>query len=195
MPYIDFADLKRQVSIEQAAELLGLQLKKEKTQLRGSCPSCNAGGDRALAITPDRGLFYCFPSKSGGDCLALVQHITGVDLQEAAQFLLPQELTVPAPNAPKKETAPKRDTTFDPAAFGAKLAYTPEVEALGITQEDAERLGIGFYAGAGMMRGRVCFPVRNEDGSVAGFIGARGSDLKVPKTWLPPSNVVKLRRA
>jgi hypothetical protein len=47
----------------------------------------------------------------------------------------------------------------------AKLAFTDEVAELGITEEDAVRLQIGFT------RGKVYFPVRNDDGSISGFIG------------------------
>ena len=34
MPYIDFQEVKRQVTIEQAAQMLGLDLKREQQQLR-----------------------------------------------------------------------------------------------------------------------------------------------------------------
>jgi len=40
-----------------------------------------------------------------------------------------------------------------------------------------------------MMRGRVCFPIRNDDGSIAGYVGAQGQDLKVPKQWIAPKVV------
>jgi DNA primase len=163
VPFLDFKEIKRRVTIEQAAEQLGLRLKKERNQFRGSCPSCNSD-DRALAITPDRGLFYCFSAKTGGDYIALVQHITGVEIQEAAEFLAPHPREVP-------NTSPslaKRNATvipFDPVAFASKLQYTAEVEALGFTQDQAKLFAIGWH------RGRVYIPLRKEDGSISGFIG------------------------
>ena len=45
----------------------------------------------------------------------------------------------------------------------ARLEYTSEVEDLGISQVDAEQFGIGAT------RGKVYFPIRHPDGSVAGF--------------------------
>jgi hypothetical protein len=48
----DFAELKEKVSIEQAVEMLGLEVTKSGGQLRASCPACGNGGHRALAITP-----------------------------------------------------------------------------------------------------------------------------------------------
>jgi DNA primase len=163
VPFLDFNEIKRRVTIEQAAEQLGLQLKKERNQLRGSCPSCNSD-DRALAITPDRGLFYCFSARTGGDCIALVSHITGVDVQEAAQFLDPHPREVH--NSPSPTT--KHNATvlpFDPVAFAAKLAYTAEVKALGFTEQQAKLFAIGWH------RGRVYFPIRHEDGRISAFIG------------------------
>ena len=38
MPYIDFAELKGKVSIEQVLTMLQLNLKRQGQQLRGSCP-------------------------------------------------------------------------------------------------------------------------------------------------------------
>jgi len=76
---------------------------------------------------------------------------------------------------------------FDPAAFASKLAFTDEVAELGISEEDATRLQIGFT------RGKVYFPIRNEDGS-SGFIGFADGQLKMPPQWLR-TNVVKLKRA
>src|ERR1039458_321419 len=93
--FIDFKALKASVSIEDAANLLKLTLKAEKAQLRGACPACGNDDERILVITPARGLFYCFEAKIGGDCFALVQHITGLEVQDAAHFLAPKEATVP----------------------------------------------------------------------------------------------------
>jgi DNA primase len=195
VPFIDFKAIKAAVSIEDA-NLLNLTLKKSGAQLRSACPACSNDDERTIVLTPSRGPFYCFDAKVRGDCLALVQHITGLEVQDAAQFLAPKEATVPQ----KTETGnnrpqPKRDTKketafdlFDPAAFASKLAFTDEVAELGISEEDATRLQIGFT------RGKVYFPVRYEDGSISGFIGYADGQLKMPPQWIQ-TNVVKLKRA
>jgi hypothetical protein len=46
----------------------------------------------------------------------------------------------------------------------------------------------------GFTRGRVYFPIRNEDGSIAGFVGYADGQLKMPPQWIG-TNVVKLKRA
>jgi hypothetical protein len=104
-------------------------------------------------------------------------------------FLSP---TGPAHNSDKAEQkkapATKKETAFDPAAFASKLAFTDEVAELGISEEDATRLQIGFT------RGKVYFPIRNEDGSISGFVGFADGQLKMPPQRLR-TNVVKLKRA
>ena len=52
MPFVDFAELKTRVSIEQAMQMLGLKLVMHGSQYRGACPACQTGGDRALIVTP-----------------------------------------------------------------------------------------------------------------------------------------------
>jgi hypothetical protein len=126
-------------------------------------------------------------------------HITGLDAKDAASYLAPQEqtrsaesprtskATVPQkPEGRKQPASPSRE--FDPVAFAAKLSFTDEVAELGISEEDATRLQIGFT------RGRVYFPIRNEDGSISGFVGYADGQLKMPPQWIQ-TNVVKLKRA
>jgi hypothetical protein len=40
MSFVDFAALKAAVTIDQAAETLGLTLKQEGSQFRTACPAC-----------------------------------------------------------------------------------------------------------------------------------------------------------
>src|SRR5258706_3830739 len=110
---------KRWFRLKNAANLLKLALKKSSNQLPGPCPACGEGDERTLAITPNRNLFYCFSAKSGGDQLALVQHITGLDVQDAAAFLSPHTRAAhdsPVPEQ-KKAAATKKETAFNPVAF------------------------------------------------------------------------------
>ena len=147
MVYVDFKAIKAAVSIEDAANLLKLTLKKSGNQLRSACPACGNEDERILVITPARGLFYCFDAKVGGDCLALVQHITGLDVQDAAQFLAPKEATVPQKTERGSQPAPKKEVKeFDPAAFASKLTFTDEVAELGLSEEDATKLGMDLLA-------------------------------------------------
>ena len=39
-------------------------------------PNCNESGERAIVITTEKGLFYCFAGKKGGDAIELVCHVS-----------------------------------------------------------------------------------------------------------------------
>lgn len=104
MPFIDFAALKAAVPITDAAEALGLAIKREGTQSRAPCPACNSGGERAIVLTPGKGLFYCFAAKKGGDCIGLAAHVLGVGNNDAANFLADQLGTGNSTVKPDRET-------------------------------------------------------------------------------------------
>ena len=188
MPYIDFAALKARVSIEQAAQLLGLQLRKSAAQLRGACPACQQGGDRALALTPAKQLFYCFGGQVGGDCIALVAHIKGIKVQVAATWL-DGRVSNPAP--PRTEPAPKAETPTAAGPGFKPLDYlVPDHDAViaaGFDPEECKVLGIG-YAPKGVLRGTVAVPIRDESGTLLGYIGVMEA-LQPPRGLLNP-NVV-----
>lgn len=200
VPYYDFAEIKRRVSITEAAELLKLTLKPERTQFRAACPTCGGDDPRAIVFTPEKQMFYCFKEKKGGDCIALVQHITGLDLQGSAEWLSelsgiasPPTVRATAPTKPEVRSQPSPAPNFDPTKFASKLVWSAEVEALGFTKEDAERLGVGYHS----QRKLVFLPLRNPDASISGFVAIKGGQFVLPPKWLLPadSKVVQLRRA
>lgn len=187
MPYIDFADLKSRVTIMQAVELLGLTLKPSGNQHRGPCPTCNTGGDRALVITPERGLFYCFPSKTGGDLIKLVAHTKACSQNEAAQVIQAQfGGTVPTVPARAPGTVQYRSSTApqNQKAGLNPLTYLepehPSVQALGISPATAAAFGSG-YAGKGVLRGRYAVPVHGNDGTLLAYVGIAVSKEQSPR--------------
>src|SRR4051794_28208241 len=88
MTAMTFEEIKAAVSIEQAIQMLGLQLKRKGFQLRGLCPACKGGGDHPLAITLEgyyKGTFRCFVANQSGDCIGLVAHALGIKQGDAAE--------------------------------------------------------------------------------------------------------------
>ncbi len=165
--FLDFQQLKEAFDFDDAIEFLGLKLNAENNQLRGKCPACNSGGARGLVITPGRG-FYCFGSKKGGDQIALVAHVKGIGMREAAELVQAGTSTSTVPD--------KRPERTDNATKGlSPLDYLDptheDVEALGLTAEDAEKLGAG-YANKGVLRGLIALPMRDEHGTLLGYFGA-----------------------
>lgn len=173
--YVDFEDLKKRTTIEDVAQLLGLQLKKAGDQLRGPCP-IHPNGDRAFVITPSKGLFYCFEPKclKGGDLIELVAKVKRCSVKEAAQFL-DQHYGEKERDEPTEVLNPLE--YLDPAHAA--------VLTLGFPEEVAKALGAGF-AGKGIMRGRVAVPLRTPEGKLVGYMGispALDPAFKLPSKW------------
>ena len=126
MPHaIDFTELKQRVSIERAAEMLGIKTTKSGAQRRGACPICKAGGDRAFVLTPAKNLYYCFGTCSkGGDAITMTANVRNCSLREAAEFLDGKGGTSAAAAkddnsqnvhpSPRQRTGSSRSITFRP---------------------------------------------------------------------------------
>jgi hypothetical protein len=173
--YLDFQQIKQDHSIEAVAERLGLDIKKSGHQLRAPCPACESGGERALAITPAKGAFYCFGGSCGGDVLQLVAHVQGCSVKDAATWIVDAK---PEEKRRKPEPSSGEGDGFKPLDY--LEAAHDAVVALGFDPEDAERIGVG-YAKRGVMRGTVAVPVRLEDGTLIGYIGV--TEAKLPTSW------------
>lgn len=155
---VDFAELKARFSIEQVAALLGLEGKMQNGQLRCACP-VHDGGSRALVITPAKEAFYCFAPecKTGGDLIALYAHTKQLSVKDAAL-----------------ELSRYGGDALQPLDY--LQAKHPAVQALGISDEHATKVGIG-YAARGTLIGRVAFPLRDARGKLIAYAGF-GEHLK-----------------
>lgn len=178
--FIDFAELKSRVSIEQVVEMLQLRLSQKGEQLRGACPRCKEGGDRALVVTPEKGLAYCFAEKKGGDTIWLASHILDVSFKEAAIHIA-EHFTVDKPVTVPEKSPRGEENVLQPLGH---LYPEPCVIRM-FTKEEAEAVGIG-YCKRGLMKDRIAFPLRLPDGTLVGYIGYDPTDgtLKVPPKGL-----------
>ena len=201
--FIPFEQVEELATIEQLAQMLGLDTHRYGSTGQLRCPCPVHGGDKdTLAISPQvrsrrgsLGVFFCQAEKTGGDRIGLVAHCMQIGQQDAAFFIADQfgegtgtvetgtveqstvskvHATVPQGQLREPSRTAKPRRPFDPAAFAAKLAYTDEVRALGFSPDDAQALGIGFY------RGQVYIPVRHPSGAIGGFIGWSEGKLKLP---------------
>lgn len=201
--FIPFEDVEKLATIDQLAKMLNLDIKRSGAQWRCECP-VHSGDHRTLCISPQvrskrgsEGVFFCQADKSGGDRIGLVAHCMELGQQDAAYFIAQQfgaeiaQGTVASPTVDstvsENRASPQREHTFDPQAFAKKLEYTEAVQALGITEPFAVALGIGAY------RGKLYIAMRHVNGDISGFAAVEGA--KLPKTLLPMSNVVALKRA
>ena len=74
MAFGDFVALKRRLSIEQTAVLLGLNTKPTGRPVQTARKAASVRSSSRWR----KELFYCFPGKKGGDAIELVCHVKGV---------------------------------------------------------------------------------------------------------------------
>jgi DNA primase len=170
---IDFVELKQRVSIESAADMLGIKLKKSGPQLRGPCPICKDGGDRAFAITPAKGLYYCFGKcGKGGDAITLAARVRNCSLREAAEFLAGKggvnSALAKADNSRHGSPQPQLEKGLRPLDY--LQASHEAVQRLGVSPETCAQFGAGF-APKGIMRGRLAIPIHDHIGMLLAYCG------------------------
>lgn len=170
---IDFKALRESLNIAEVAHTI-LKLTPENGQYRAPCPGCNAGGDRAIVITPAKKLFYCFNAKKGGDAIGLVAHVKNIGMKEAAMSLMPKE-------EPKEEPPKEKEQGFDVEKYRAGLKTDHELlTQSGIFKDVAEALQIGV-ATAGAHANRIAFPLYDKNGKFLAYASA--TQVKLPKHW------------
>lgn len=84
---VDFQQIKASVTIEQVADMLGVELRPAAGKLRGKCPICKCDDARMFVITPAKQLFFCFSEKKGGDAITLVERTRKCTVKEAAETI------------------------------------------------------------------------------------------------------------
>jgi DNA primase len=180
MPHaIDFTELKQRVSIERAAEMLGIKTTKSGAERRGTCPICKAGGDRAFVVTPAKGLYYCFGTcGKGGDAITMTANVRTCSLREAAEFLDGKggggtAATAKGDSSRNDSPQPKKDNPLKPLDY--LQAAHEAVQALGVSSETAAHFEAGF-APKGIMRGRLAIPVHDPAGTLLAYCGRAVKD-------------------
>lgn len=180
--FVDFNELKEKTSFGEVVRLLGLTLKHSGNQWRGPCPTCKSGGDRALVVTEGKG-FFCFADKKGGDQIALAAHILACSVKDAATHLAQATGTVPSIVQSTVSTVPESVKGQETQKL-QPLAYLESehlaVDAIGFSPEIVKQVGIG-YAAKGIMRGTVAVPIRDEHGSLLGYIGI--TEARLPQNF------------
>ena len=200
MPFIDFAELKTQVHIEDVVKMLGLALSPRGHQLRGSCPACRSGSERALVVTPAKQAFYCFGAGSGGDLIALVAHVRSCNVRDAANLIAQHFGTRTSTRTSTSDgtstVAGKRPQDRSPSPIGEGSGWETlrpldylqaehaAVQGLGVSPATARQFGAG-YAAKGIMRGRFAIPIHDRQGTLVAYCGRAVSKEQQPILVFP----------
>jgi DNA primase len=103
----------RAVPIVNEITRRNIVLRRVGAELVGGCPVCGDGGkgirSNRLAVHLHKNVWLCRQCRTGGDVIALVQHLDGVGFTEAVEMLADEPSTMPRHASAVRETAPSTD--------------------------------------------------------------------------------------
>jgi len=189
----------------QVLDMLGVKsLKPHGEALRGHCPCCKEGNDRAFVVTPAKNSFYCFSERKGGDVIELASRYYRIPQREAAQRIAAHfGINGAAIGADAgqggvegKPEAPAQPAQATPAGFDAKTYQAtldpahPALKECGVSEQTIRDFG-GGYCARGLHRGRLVLPVHDGEGAILAFMGmalkGEQPDILYPKGFTPPA--------
>ena len=186
--WIDFTDIKRSVAIASLLRQYRVPLRRSgRDQYRGCCPIHGGEGRDAFQVNLTKNVFHCFACGAGGTVLDLVAAMEHCSLREAALKLASQD-AAPSPLAPAAPTqlVTKKSKPLSPLGFTLRRVDSthPYLVKRGIEIATAERFGVGFYSGSGILSGRLVIPLHDEKGRLVAYCG-RAVDATEPRYRFP----------
>lgn len=146
---------------------------------KGLCPF-HQEKTPSFYVDEEKGLFYCFGCKAGGDLFAFVQRAEGLDFPEALERLAEEAgVELPRRKAPERRRELLGVLALAQTYFLEHLHAHPEALAYlrkrGLTEESVARFGLGYAPPKG--DGLVAFLARHgvapEEGVRAGVLAER----------------------
>jgi DNA primase len=188
--WLDFKAIKRGVNLESVLRHYGVELRRSGLdQHRGRCPIHGGEGRDAFHANLARNIFHCFACGAGGTVLDFVAAMEGCTLREAAEKLQPR-VTLgngPGVSVRQKELVTEKKRAPLPLGFvlrGVDCAH-PYLATRGIEPQTAAHFGVGFYAGPGLLSGRLVIPIHNAPGELVAYCG-RSLHAATPRYQFPP---------
>ena len=216
-PWMNFRYIKEHASFLDVLDHYKLKAQGRGVERRLLCPfhndtkpSCN--------IDLEKNAFHCFGCEAKGNILEFVQLMEDSDLRSAALTLAEicsielappneqrrQKSDQPAATKKRSKPAPKAkepppkdepDTENHPLMFSLKLdPKHPYLDGRGVPTASREAFGVG-YCSRGLMRNRICFPIRDEMGMLVAYAGRWAEDPVPEETakYLLPKQFNKSR--
>jgi DNA primase len=160
-------------------------------QYRGPCPLHGGHGVDAFHVNLRRHVFHCFACQAGGNVLDLVAALERCTVHQAAcrlqeQFGVPARLAPATVVTPAEKLVTERSTCNSPCAALPGLDFEhPYLHQRGFDDAVAAHFGIGYWSGAGWLRGRIAIPVHNPAGKLVAYCGRAVPGLPGPRYRFP----------
>ena len=195
--WVDFRAVKKAVSLESVLRHYGVPgLHRRGDRLAGRCPIHRGQREDSFRASLSKNAFHCFACQASGNVLDFVAAMEHCSVREAARrlqrwFVVPPPAGsgLPRPTiggGPPGELVREKETSNAALRFaltGVDSTH-PYLALRGIDRTTAAQFGVGFYAGPGLMSGRLVIPIRNARGAIVAYAG-RATDAGRPKYKLP----------
>lgn len=214
--YVVFSEVKKAVSLLQVLEHYGLRgdFEKRGERLLGCCPIHKGTTANQFKIDLEKNAWYCFGQcKGGGNVLDFVARMEKVSIREAALLLVnwfslngngagegsaPRE----APGGPEPEGGGRAGRTSNPSLkFAGLKSLNPEhpfLKSQGFEREVVEHFEAGYFAGEGVMKGRLAVPIHTAQGVLVGYAGRalnQAAEYRFPRRFRPELELYNIHRA
>jgi DNA primase len=194
-PWLNFRQIKQAVPLAMVLQHYAWQCwRRQGHRVQGRCPIHH--GQRVDAFHADlrHNGFHCFSCQAHGSVLDLVAGIERCSIRQAALWL--QEWFGVEPGAAPSERnlgcelqgerIRKKEQVPGPLGFSlrpidSEHAYLKE---RGIDADTAAHFGVGYYAGPGLLHGRVVIPIHDDRGQLLAYAG-RSLHEAYPKYLFP----------
>lgn len=199
--WIDFTELKRQVSIRDVLTRYGLVDKlaeKKPGRLIGACPIHGGKNGTSFNVDTDKNVFNCFSQCGGGNVLDLVMKIEDCSIRQAGEKLSDwygltferrrskgdtkpaterpvRTATAPAPETSNRSEAPRPNQPLGRPLTNLNPDH-PYLVQRGLTVPTIRFFGVG-YCTRGLMRGRIAIPIHDEAGALVAYAGRAIDDV------------------
>jgi DNA primase len=187
--WVDYSEVKSRVTIERVLSYYRVDWLRRSgvQQYRGRCPIHQGQGQEAFHANFGQNVFHCFACGAGGNVLDLVAAMEGCSIREAALRLAVSPVSggaTPSPPA-QRQLVTKKRTINSPLNFSLTLdrrhAY---LARRGIDAATADRFGVGYYGGGGLLSGRIAIPIHDEHNRLVAYCG-RAIDGATPRYRFP----------
>lgn len=210
--WVRFAGIKQGVTLAAVLEHYRWECQRRRgDRMEGRCPIHRGQGEDAFHADLRNNGFHCFSCHAHGSVLDLVAAMEGCSLRQAA-LLLQAWFGLEQPSISEqslcrntKQLIREKESRPVPLRFSLQPldAGHDYVKRRGIKAETAAHFGAGYYAGPGLMHGRVVIPLHDECGQLLAYAGrcvdaafdSAGLKYKLPAGFRKSSVLFNLHRA
>lgn len=193
-------------AVKAAANIVDLveartRLRKVGGRYTGLCPF-HQEKTPSFSVSPDRGTYHCFGCKAGGDAIAFVREIEGLDFVGAIEWLgdrfsvpLEYEESSPEADAQRKRKERLYALLDQAASFYERVLWSESGKAVqeylasrGLGEDGCREFRLGLSSGGSLAKKAHEKGFTTEELTAAGLLTGRGTDYFQRRLMFPLSD-------